>query len=162
MVNFKSITGRITQIENFGTPSSPQFGCTQMMSVTDRNGMVNNFILSPGTYFIDHAMVRRGDTVTAFYNADLPVPLIFPPQYQAVVVNVNSPYQSVKVDYFDSRLLSSDGTLMLNLARNSLVTLTNDQRFIGNPANHNLIVIYTASTRSIPAQTTPERVIVLC
>lgn len=38
----------------------------------------------------------------------------------------------------------------------------NDQSFTGNPANRNLIVIYGASTKSIPAQTIPYIVVVIC
>ena len=39
---------------------------------------------------------------------------------------------------------------------------TNNQRFMGNPANNDLVVVYSSSTRSIPAQTTPSKIVVLC
>jgi len=42
------------------------------------------------------------------------------------------------------------------------VVTTNNQTFMGNPGNHTLVVLYSQTTRSIPAQTTPEKIIVLC
>ena len=42
------------------------------------------------------------------------------------------------------------------------VRTANNQYFQARPANHNLVVIYSSSTRSIPAQTTPSTVVVLC
>jgi len=68
----------------------------------------------------------------------------------------------VKVDFFNSQLVSRDGQLRLNLTPNTPITLRNWQPFTQNPANHNLIVIYGPTTRSIPAQTSPYEVIVWC
>ena len=70
--------------------------------------------------------------------------------------------QNVKVDYFNNQLVSSDGQLHLNLSPYTQIILTNGQRFSRYPANRDLIVFYGPSTRSIPAQTTPYRIIVLC
>jgi hypothetical protein len=74
----------------------------------------------------------------------------------------DSPYQNVKVDYFNSQLKSSDSRLKLNISPYTPIVLTNGQAFSKNPANRNLIVIYGPSTKSIPAQTTPYKIIVLC
>ena len=71
-------------------------------------------------------------------------------------------YRNVKVDYFHNQLVSSDGQLQLNLSPYTPILLTNGQPFSSIPANRDLIVIYGPSTMSIPAQTTPYRVIVLC
>ena len=59
-------------------------------------------------------------------------------------------------------LVNEDNTLQLNLDGTVEVRTTNNQYFQGSPANHNLAVIYGNSTRSIPAQTTPMKVVVLC
>lgn len=107
--------------------------------------------------------------MTGFYDADAPVPLIYPPQYRAIVMAkahtdrfVSVRDRFVSVSFFNSQLLSSDGNLKLNLSRQTEIVLENGQDFNGNPANRDLIVIYGATTRSIPAQTTPYKVIVLC
>ncbi len=107
-------------------------------------------------------MVGIGDWVTGFYDADAPVPLIYPPQFRAIVMVKNVPYLNVKVDYFNSQLESRDGKLKLNIAPTAQIVLKNGQAFTGNPANRNLIVVYGPATKSIPAQTTPYKIVVMC
>ncbi|HEX9026874.1 MAG TPA: hypothetical protein VF839_10505, partial [Clostridium sp.] len=71
-------------------------------------------------------------------------------------------YQNVTVDYFNNELISSDGNLKLNTDQSTEIILTNDQLFNRYPGNRNLIVVYGPTTKSIPAQTTPYKIIVLC
>ena len=97
------------------------------------------------------APVRPGDMVTGFYDSNAPVPLIYPPQYQAVVMARAEPGRNVKVDFFDEDLVSSDGMLKLNLAPTTRILLENGQAFTGNPAKRYLIAVYGPATRSIPA-----------
>ncbi len=59
-------------------------------------------------------------------------------------------------------MLNEAHTLQLNLDGSVEVRTTNNQLFQGSPAGHNLVVEYDSSTRSIPAQTTPKRIVVLC
>jgi hypothetical protein len=160
MVNFFSFSGNVVAIDDFMADNVQ--GCYQLMSVQNDNGEIVNFVISPTTYFVDQAMVLIGDRVTGYYDGDAPAILIYPPQYQALVVVKESPYQNVKVSYFDSQLVSSDGQLKLNLSPYTAIVLRNGQPFSNYPANRNLIVIYNASTRSIPAQTTPSAIIVWC
>ncbi|MDF2942220.1 MAG: hypothetical protein K0S01_1078 [Herbinix sp.] len=162
MANFQSYYGMITMISDFWTGNEQTTGCYKFMSVENTNGGVVNFVVRPDTYFVDHIMMTEGDMVIGFYDANLPVPLIYPPQYQAIVMAKTSQQQNVKVDYFNSELLSNDGTLKLNISPTTLILLENGQHFTGNPANRNLIVVYGATTRSIPAQTTPYQIIVMC
>jgi len=119
-------------------------------------------VVEPGTYFVDHEVVSIGDSVTGFYDANAPVPLIFPPQYRAIVMAKNTPTHNVTVDFFNRQLVSSDGNLKLNISLDTQILLENGQLFNRNPANRNLIVVYGATTRSIPAQTTPSQIIVMC
>ncbi len=160
MVNFFSFSGTVAAIDEFMIGNGE--GCTQMMTVQNDNGDIVNFVVSPTTYFVDQAMVSIGDRVTGYYDGNAPAILIYPPQYPALVVVKESPYQNVKVGYFDNQLVSSDGQLKLNLSPLTPIILRNGQRFTQYPAGRNLIVIYGASTRSIPAQTTPSTIIVWC
>lgn len=163
MINFYSFHGTVTMISDFFIGQNGEGeGCYQLMSVENEMGATVNFVVSPTTYFVDHAMVAVGDRVTGYYDGNAPVPLIYPPQYRALVMVKDSSYQNVKVAYFDSQLSSSDGQLRLNLSPYTQIVLTNGQRFSKSPANRNLIVIYVPATKSIPAQTTPYRIIVLC
>ena len=162
MKTFGSFQGMITAINDFITGGNELSGWTKIVSVDNGNGNLVNFIVTPDTYFVDNAMVSVGDRVTGFYDADAPTILIYPPQYQAIVMVRYNPYQNVKVAYFNSQLISSDNTLKLNLAPWTQLLLENGQAFTQNPANRDLIVIYGATTMSIPAQTTPYKIVVIC
>jgi hypothetical protein len=163
MIKFQSFQGFITMIDDFWINASGEgAGCYKLMSVEDGYGAMVNFVVTPTTYFVEHVMVKVGDKVTGFYDGNAPVPLIFPPRFQAIVMARNTPYENVKVDYFNNQLVSSDNKLKLNIAPYTPVVLENAQAFTNNPANRNLIVIYGATTKSIPAQTTPYKIIVMC
>lgn len=163
MADFQFFSGTITMIEDFLIDESGQgAGCYKRMSLLNGNGSVVNFVVSPDTYFVDNVMVKVGDKVTGYYDASLPVILIYPPQYRAIVMVKNTPYYNVKVDYFDSYLVSSDNMLRLIISPYTQIVLENGQAFNRVPTNRNLIVIYGASTKSIPAQTAPYKIIVMC
>ena len=163
MKKFSSIYGTVTMIQDYSVGSDAELnGCFKLMSLLRADGSIVNFVISPTTYFLDHVMVSIGDRVTGFYDVNVPVILIYPPQYQALIIVKDSPYQNVKVDYFDSQLVSSDRQLQLNISNYTPILLPNDQTFTLNPANRNLLVVYGPTTMSIPAQTTPYKIIVMC
>ncbi|NEU31739.1 hypothetical protein GN156_13290 [bacterium LRH843] len=163
MINFQSFQGTVTMISDFMiTPNDEGIGCYKLMSMENESGSLVNFVVSPTTYFVDHAMVKVGDQVTGYFDGNAPVPLIYPPQYRALVMVKLNPHRNVKVDHFNWQLESSDGLLRLNLSPYTEIVLTNGQVFSRHPANRNLIVIYGAATHSIPAQTTPQKIIVYC
>lgn len=161
VTNFKSFHGTVTRISDMYTGQDGE-GCNKFITVEDNSGAIVNFVVTPTTYFVDHVMVTVGDRVTGYYDGNAPTILIYPPQYPALVMVKDNPNQNVKVDYFDSQLVSSDGQLQLNISPYTPLLLTNGQLFSNNPANRDLIVIYGPSTKSIPAQATPYRIIVLC
>ncbi|MCZ8538354.1 hypothetical protein M9R32_14250 [Paenisporosarcina quisquiliarum] len=163
MVNFFSFRGTVTEISDFIIGANGEGeGCYTLMSVDNGAGASVNFVVSPSTYFVNQEMVSVGDTITGYYDGDAPVPLIYPPQYRALIVVKDDPYQNIKVDYFNNQLVSRDGQLQLNLSPFTPISLRNGQPFTKSIANRNLIVSYGPTTRSIPAQTTPYWVIVWC
>ncbi|HLO10776.1 MAG TPA: hypothetical protein VK190_00820 [Pseudoneobacillus sp.] len=163
MKNFASFQGTVTMISDFMiTTNDEDGGCYKLMSVDNGFGSLVNFVVEPNTYFVDHVMVGVGDRVTGFYDANAPVPLIFPPQYRALIMAKETPFQFVKVDFFNNQLVSSDGLLQLNISPWTPILLENGQPFTRIPTNRNLIVVYGATTKSIPAQTTPFKIIVIC
>ena len=160
---FAAFSGTVTSIEDFYTgQDDPSAGCYKLMSLQNMDMGPVNFVISPGTYFVNHEVIEVGDEVTGFYDANAPVPLIYPPQYRAIVMAKNTEPENVTVDYFNNQLISSDGNLKLNIAPSTEIILTNDQIFNRYPGNRNLIVLYGPTTFSIPAQTTPYKIIVLC
>lgn len=163
MNKFQPFSGMVTMIDDFLINETGQgIGCYKLVSVENRYGALVHFVVTPTTYFVDHVMLTIGDVVTGFYDTNAPVPLIFPPQFRAIVMAKDTSYQNVAVDYFDSNLLSMNNNLRLNIGPYTQIVLENGQAFTQNPANRNLIVIYGATTKSIPAQTTPYKIIVMC
>ncbi|MBM6616481.1 hypothetical protein [Bacillus suaedaesalsae] len=163
MKQFSSFYGMIRSIQDFSTGGNEEMtGCYKIISVINSEGTQVNFVVSPTTYFLDHVMVQIGDMVTGFYDVNAPVPFIYPPQYQAIAMAKDTPNQNVKVDFFDSQLVSRDGQLKLNISIYTPILLPNNQAFTLNPSNRNLLVVYGPSTFSIPAQTPPYKIVVMC
>lgn len=135
--------------------------CSQMMTLRTGNGIVNFTVMSD-TWVIDSRQLRPGLRAAAFYDASLPVPLIYPPQYQARIVTVLGREEQIMLNEFDRSLTARDNSLQLNIAGNTQIETLNGQRADCSLQNQTLLVYYTATTRSIPPQTTPRRVIVLC
>ncbi|MFT8927720.1 MAG: hypothetical protein ABF969_00145 [Sporolactobacillus sp.] len=162
MISFFSFSGRVTDISPFPITADDQSSCYQLLSVTNDQAETVRFVSSPSTYYVDGALIEIGDWITGYYDGNAPAPLIYPPQYRALVIAKASPLQNVAVSWFDDQLVSSDGQLKLNLSPVTQMRLVNSQAFTGNPGNHALIALYGAATKSIPAQTTPYRIIILC
>lgn len=162
MERFRSFSGIVTMIHDFPVGAHEADGCYKLMSVEDNQGMIVNFVIAPTTYFVEQVLVRIGDQITGYYDANVPVPLIYPPQYQAVVIAKDRTNRHIKVDYFNEQFESSDGKLRLNITPRTPLYLENGQKFTGSLANRTLIVCYEATTKSIPAQTTPTQIVIMC
>lgn len=162
-MNFISFQGTVTEMNDFKmSPNGETEGCFKQITIEDGHGGIVHFIISPTTYFVDQAIVNIGDRITGYYDGDAPVPLIYPPQYRALIIVKERSDQTVKVDYFNNQLVSRDGQLQINLSPYTPILLRNGQPFSKYIGNRNLIVIYGPSTKSIPAQTTPYKIIVWC
>lgn len=135
--------------------------CQQIITLQNSEG-IHQFIISADTYVVDMVRMRAGMTVTAFYDASLPIPLIYPPQYQAVIIGRSHANETMTVGYFDEKLLSADESLSLNISRATEVLTSNGQDYFCPIGDNVLIVYYAVTTKSIPPQTTPRKVIVMC
>ncbi len=152
---FEPVVGTILNISRGGDC------CSQMISLRTGNGIVN-FHVNAETLIIDNRQLRRGMQVVAYYDRYLPVPLIFPPQYQAQLIAVPGRNEQVVLQFFDRNLLAGDRSLQLNIGDNTSVRTVNGQNFGCNPGGHMLLVFYSVTTRSQPPQTTPRQIVVLC
>ena len=158
-MNYEFLIPIIGTIRNIS--QTPGDCCTQMISLTTSNGPVN-FIISANTFIIDSTRLRPGMTIAAFYDSTRPIPLIFPPQYQAELITVLRENESIMLNFFNRNLTASDNSLRLNLSRATTISTINGQRFNCSPGGNFLLVYYSVTTRSIPPQTTPRRIVVLC
>ena len=159
---FGSVTGTIVDLMPAGRGGSRSNGCVSFASVEDGSGNIVNFMITPSTCVVDFETLSVGMSCTFWYSMDAPAPLIYPPQYNAVAAAREKNGRMVQVGYYNNALVNEDRTLQLNLDGSVEVRTTNNQYFQGNPSNHNLVVTYGSSTRSIPAQTTPFKIVVLC
>ena len=120
------------------------------------------FILTPSTYYITENPIEKGAVVTGVYDSAKPMIMIYPPQFDIEAIAVDFPENTfVKVDRFNGNMVSYDEELKLNISDNTEIVLENGEKYEGAIADRKLVVFYTVSTRSIPAQTTPEKIIVL-
>lgn len=154
-----SFRGYITAIE---TLQENKEDCTLMVTLTNDQRNVVNFIVAWDTYIVDHVTLYVGAVATGFYDLDAPAVLIYPPQYKALAIALDSPWYQVKMDVFDQRLLSADQRLQLVVVPETRIVMMNNQVYNGNLGDNILIVIYTRSTRSLPAITTPIIIVVMC
>lgn len=114
--------------------------------------------------------VKVGDTITVFTNGYAPAPLMLPPQYQANVIMVNdnmeiSSLRFCDVDTYvkrDGALVNLANTLELELGEETKITgLVGRMTTIDELENKDLLVVYSMSTKSIPAKTSPIAITVL-
>ena len=146
-------------IQNISTPTDDC--CQQQVTIRNSQG-VYNFIVDADTYIVGSIRLRPGMTVAAFYDGNVAVPLVYPPQYQAVIISRRSPGENIYAGYFPEDLVTEDQSLALNIGTSTEVVTANGQTFQCSPGGHTLVVYYSSSTRSIPAQTTPRKIVVVC
>lgn len=108
-----------------------------------------------------------GDTVTLYVNGNTPMILSLPATYSPTVVVKESEIETaINVDTYvkgetEGSYINASGSLVINVSEETPVIKLSREMFDGNLDNCDLIVIYTTSTFSIPAQTSPEKIIVL-
>ena len=115
--------------------------------------------LTPQTYVVDCASLRPGMRITVFHDI-APLPPEEHSAYPAVLAAVSTEEEHVVLNRFDHALTSQDGSLHLNISPQTDIQTANGQRFTCHPGNRVLLVYYNIATKSLPAETTPHRIIV--
>jgi len=134
---------------------------TLVMVGEEETGAV--FALDHYTYIANAEEIKVGDEITGYIKANMPMIMIWPPQYtpDVIVVKTDS-IETIKADYFDQDLISSDGTLKLDPQAIETIQYQDGSEFYGElTGDLRLIVSYTASTKSIPAYPMAPSVTVL-
>ena len=115
--------------------------------------------------FLQPSDLKEGMELTVVAPKNAPMTLSLPPMMSdQTVIIVNSSEVSLDMSYFDEMLVNEENTLALNITKDTYITNTKGEKRIftaDDIKNNSAIVIYTASTRSIPAQTTPKMVMIL-
>lgn len=132
------------------------------------------FIIQPQNILLDVKSLEMkkpedlkiGMNITVVIEKDAPMTMSLPPLCSSqTAILINSPDKQVEVAYFDRDLVNEENTLMLNVSEETMIQNSRGERRVFTAEdikNQDAIVIYTRSTRSIPAQTNPEYVLILC
>ena len=128
--------------------------------VENEEGQEAYFVISPDTYILNEEELEVGAKITGFYDASKPMLMIYPPQYPVEVIAVNQD-DNIKLDVFDQDLVSADGMLKLNISAETEIVAQDGTTYEEELSNKKLVVLFGSSTKSIPAQTNPIKVIVL-
>lgn len=154
--HFNSFTGIVKEIR-----ASEFEKDTNYVLLENEEGMEANLVLTKDTYYINDEKIRIGSKVTGYYDANAMMIMIYPPQYVVVAVMVENSDQNIKVDLFSNDLISADNSLKLKISDTTEIVQKNGKKFKGELKNRKLAVFYGVTTKSIPAQTTPYKVVVL-
>lgn len=157
---FVSVSGMIVDVMPESMDGTN--ACILYFTVEDDNGNITSFMVTSDTFVLDFVPLSMGMRATFWYRTDAPAVLMFPPRYTAVAAALERNDRMINVSFYNEQLVNQEMNLQIRMDDSTELRTTNNQYFMGSPANHDLLVVYTTSTRSIPAQTTPERVYVLC
>ena len=106
-----------------------------------------------------------GSKITVFTGSYEPTPLILPVQYTANVIIINGDKEgNVNVDTYladEEGYTNAANNLNIAAADDTKIVDKDEKEYKGDLDKNDLIVFYGASTKSIPAQTTPTKVVVL-
>ncbi|MER2090657.1 MAG: stalk domain-containing protein [Sporosarcina sp.] len=162
--NYMKFSGVVKEIEK---------GAKEIqVTVEDKDEMImilrindESLLFNSGTTkSIEKTALKIGSTVEAYYDKNKPMILIYPAQVtpEVIVVKDENIFGEVKIAKFNKAYLSRDGELKLNLGKDTIL-LNQEGKEIQekNLQGKELAVFYDATTRSLPPQTTPSKIIAL-
>lgn len=153
---YGSFTGTIKSILAYDpVPGS------HMVNVESKDGRTANMIIASKTLLTEDVRLETGQIITGWYDADKPMIMIYPPQYTVELVTSPASDLTIKADHFDKNLVSRDGMLKLNLSKETVLVDQDGKVYKESLTDKNLLVYYGISTKSIPAQTVPEKIFVM-
>lgn len=116
------------------------------------------------TSIVSKDNIKEGMKVSIYFEKNTPMAMSYPPQLapSLVVIRSEETNYNIKVEKFNESLTSVDNWLKLNISEETkLIDLNGERIEKEDLKNKDLVVFYGASTRSIPAQTTPIAVVAI-
>lgn len=158
---FTEFTGKITEFREIN-------GRTLVRVEENKDSMID-FVVDENTVIVDKEGfisikdLKVGDELKSVYIMPQMTIMIYPAQLVSnVLIKVdNEGPSSIKVDLFDENLLSSTKDLRLNINPENPVLDQKGNPYEGSLENKSLLIYYTIVAESMPAQTTPEKIIVM-
>lgn len=115
--------------------------------------------------FTKAADIKEGMTVSVIYPKDAPMMLSIPARCGAAqLVIIHSDVENVQLGYFNEELVNEENTLALNISEETVIknSLGEEKKLSAEDIkNKDAMVVYSNTTRSIPAQTTPSFVLIM-
>lgn len=158
--HYGQIVGTIEEVRPYYDDQQIPHHDRPFIVIKDAEGATYTFTVDAYTYIPENTSFKEGDQVIGIYDLTAPALMIYPPQYSALVLAPYAPDTSIKVERFSADSISADGELQI-LPGDYPIHFYNGIAFTGDMADPLLAVFYTTSTRSIPAKTTPERIVIL-
>ena len=124
-----------------------------------------DFLVGENTFKMDEE-IAVGDTIIGFYDNNVPVPMIYPPQHLAIVLaNREADLPRIIVDRFDENWISSAQQFHLNINEDTPIYMQSGDAFTGEIIEligRKLVVEFTISHRNIPETIpAPQKITVL-
>lgn len=110
--------------------------------------------------------LEKGMKVTGILENNTPMTLSIPPMTSGMAgfVIQDDKGGSIDLSIYDNELTNSENTLKLNIDKDTMITDIRGAKKVFTDEelkNSECLVLYTASTKSIPAQTSPDFVMIL-
>lgn len=112
----------------------------------------------------DREGLKEGMEVEVYYHQDTPMTMSLPAQLTPglVVIQGEETYGSTYMGEFNKDFISTDNYLHLTIGEDTLIVNEKGEELtVEEMYKKTSIVFYGASTRSIPAQTTPSKIVVI-
>lgn len=151
----------------------PQEGYISV-SLTDgeNDEVIAVFSISDDTMVVDQSSrdniknseLKVGQNISGYYSKDTIMIMIYPPRIspELVIVEDEERKETVMHSNFNEELLSADNTLkLMNLDETVITNQFGEEREEEDLYNQDLVVFYSISTKSLPAHTSPSKIIVL-
>lgn len=115
--------------------------------------------------FVKPEDIRRGMNVSIVYPKTAPMLLSLPGRCsEAQLVIIHSQTEHAQMGYFDEDLVNEENTLALNISKQTVIMNNLGERRVFTAEdikNKNAMIVYSVTTRSIPAQTMPSFVLIM-
>lgn len=116
------------------------------------------------TKAVEKEAFQKGQRIDAYYDKNKPMIMIYPAQIypELVIVHDEEKIGSVKVSKFDDEFVSLDKELKLNIGEETILVNEKGEKIEKEDLKgKELVVFYTITTMSIPAQTPPSKIVAI-
>ncbi len=161
------------QIEKFAPFTGKVIGITQgdkqMAMVEATDGTRMQFVITADTYKLADVKISQGSELQFIYDLSKVDTSGGTPKADAVVASTPDPKETVYVGRFTQHpvssalntLVSRDNSLIIRGTGTESPVTQDGKTFFGSLVDQKLLVVYSIATKSLPAQTTPTKVVVL-